>query len=275
MTEFKSFPAKLLLFGEYTVLSGGDALSIPFHKYSGSWNKEIADDRLTDFYNYLRTLDFLNTESIRSISTTPMSFQSSIPTGYGMGSSGALTAASYDIFRKDDISDLDILKQRLSEMEGFFHGNSSGFDPLTSYLNKAILLKEGKIHTIGIPALSNSFFIYDSMQKRQSGKMIQIFNNLMVDDSFKKAVAKLKDLNAMAIDALLLNDRESLFTAFQEISIIQWNYFNEMITEELKSFWKAGLESGNYYLKLNGAGGGGCYLGIGDTFNTDRTSFID
>ena len=75
-------------------------------------------------------------------------FDSSIPKGYGVGSSGALVAAIYDCYALNKITVLENLtRQKLlklksvfSEMESFFHGKSSGLDPLNSYLSLPILI---------------------------------------------------------------------------------------------------------------------------------------
>jgi mevalonate kinase len=61
---------------------------------------------------------------------TGMYFDSSIPQGYGVGSSGALVAAIYDRYAQDKITVLENLtrekllqlKNIFSQMESFFHG---------------------------------------------------------------------------------------------------------------------------------------------------------
>ena len=74
-------------------------------------------------------------------------FKSNIPQGYGLGSSGALVAAFYDRYAKKKI-----LKNIFSEMESYFHGESSGVDPLNCYLGSPILIKsQNEIHITKIP----------------------------------------------------------------------------------------------------------------------------
>ena len=66
-----------------------------------------------------------------------MYFDSSIPQGYGIGSSGALVASIYDQYALDKITVLENLtKEKLQHlktvfaaMESFFHGKSSGLRP--------------------------------------------------------------------------------------------------------------------------------------------------
>ena len=90
-----------------------------------------------------------------------MYFDSSIPQGYGVGSSGALVAAIYDEYASDKITVLENLtrdkllqlKTIFSEMESFFHGKSSGLDPLNSYLSIPILINsKDNIEVTGIPS---------------------------------------------------------------------------------------------------------------------------
>jgi len=79
---------------------------------------------------------------------TSLYFDSSIPQGYGVGSSGALVAAIYDTYAIDKIEATETLtrdkllrlKEIFSLMESFFHGKSSGLDPLNSYLSIPILM---------------------------------------------------------------------------------------------------------------------------------------
>jgi len=75
-------------------------------------------------------------------------FKSSIPLGYGLGSSGALTAAAFDKFYTDKNLDLPELKTLLARSENFLHGNSSGLDPLTIYLDQVLIVEGDRIETI-------------------------------------------------------------------------------------------------------------------------------
>src|SRR5699024_1889521 len=88
-------------------------------------------------------------------------FDSSIPQGYGIGSSGALVAAIYDKYATNKITILENLtrdklnkrKAIFGEMESFFHGQSSGLDPLNSYLSLPILINSKEnIEMAGIPS---------------------------------------------------------------------------------------------------------------------------
>ena len=51
------FPAKILLFGEYSLMQGSNALAIPFRNYFGEWSRSTFDTGsaplLLEFANYL------------------------------------------------------------------------------------------------------------------------------------------------------------------------------------------------------------------------------
>ena len=63
------------------------------------------------------------------------------------------------------------------------------------------------------------------------------------------------------------NDRSFLFHHLWLISKFQWDFFPEMIPTNMRGFWLNGLDSGDYVLKLCGAGGGGYILGFSEKLN--------
>ena len=149
------FYAKILLFGEYGIIKDSKGLAIPFNSYKGvlktaknlTGEAKKSNDSLTAFYNYLKELETnkvsFDLESFKTDIVNGMYFDSSIPQGYGVGSSGALVASVYDKYAIDRITVLENLtrdkllrlKDVFSLMESFFHGKSSGLDPLNSYLS--------------------------------------------------------------------------------------------------------------------------------------------
>ena len=101
----------------------------------------------------------MDLSKLRQDTENGMYFDSSIPQGYGVGSSGALVAAIYDKYAIDKITVLENLtKEKLlklkaifGEMESFFHGKSSGLDPLNSYLSLPILINKNNIESTHLP----------------------------------------------------------------------------------------------------------------------------
>ncbi|MEP6806516.1 MAG: mevalonate kinase, partial [Flavobacterium sp.] len=149
------FYSKILLFGEYGIIRDSKGLSIPYNFYNGALKKiedpsaeAIASNAsLRRYSTYLEALqneqpDLVSFDllSLKNDVETGMYFDSSIPQGYGVGSSGALVAAIYDKYATHKITVLENLtrekllqlKNIFAKMESFFHGKSSGLDPLNS-----------------------------------------------------------------------------------------------------------------------------------------------
>ena len=82
------------------------------------------------------------------------------------------------------------LKQIFSAMESFFHGKSSGLDPLNSYLSIPILINsKDNIEPTGIPSQTTTgkggVFLLDSGIVGETAPMIQIFMEKMKQDGFR------------------------------------------------------------------------------------------
>jgi mevalonate kinase len=211
-----------------------------------------------------------------------MFFDSSIPQGYGVGSSGALVAAIYDKYAKDKITVLENLtrekllrlKTIFSEMESFFHGKSSGLDPLNSYLSLPILIKsKDNIEATGIPSQKTNgkgaVFLLDSGVVGETAPMVSIFMENMKNEGFRSMLKDqfIKHTDA-CVDDFLKGDIKSLFKNTKQLSKIVLNHFKPMIPPQFHELWKKGIETNDYYLKLCGSGGGGYILGF--TENIDR-----
>jgi len=103
-----------------------------------------SNKNLIKLYDYLEAnaseLVSFDFTSFKNDIGSGMYFDSSIPQGYGVGSSGALVASIYDQYAHNKITILENLtrdkllklKEIFSFMESFFHGKSSGLDPLNS-----------------------------------------------------------------------------------------------------------------------------------------------
>lgn len=260
----KKYYSKLLLFGEYTVINGGQALAIPLKKFFGQWEYGQNDKLLKDFLQYALTLENAQKDQLIKAVSEDLYFDSIIPRGYGCGSSGALTAATYDQFFTHKQFGTGELKRKLAEIESFFHGKSSGLDPLVSYLNKTIWLDGANVHLLEATPVTHDFFLVDANLKRKTSHWVKVFLEKQTKDRvFKKALIELEQLNIQAISAFILGDKNNLLSCFKLISQFQRVYFDEMIPAYIQEIWDRGLSSDKYYLKLSGAGGGGYFLGFG------------
>jgi mevalonate kinase len=127
------FYSKILLFGEYGIIKDSKGLSIPYNFYNGALkitnvNTPFAKDsnsKLLDFYDYLKNLNNplvnFNLDKFYRDLKLGMYFDSSIPKGYGVGSSGALVAAVYDYYANDKITILENLtREKLLKLKEVF-----------------------------------------------------------------------------------------------------------------------------------------------------------
>ena len=268
----KSFPAKILLLGEYTILNGSKALAVPYLELSGQWslsplNEEHAKFSHASLEAFLehRSEQYLDYPRLKKDIQNGLWFDSSIPQGFGLGSSGALIAALFETYG-DRQGSLMEDKLSLARLEDYFHGSSSGIDPLVSLIQKPLLIHSFEEVEIYSEKLNlRGFFLLNTNKSRNTGPLVSIYQEKMKDPEFKHGCAEVlsREVN-FAIDSILKNDRSHLFHHLWLISKFQWEYFPEMIPTQMRSLWLKGLESGDYILKLCGAGGGGFILGYSD-----------
>jgi mevalonate kinase len=276
------------LFGEYGIIKDSKGLSIPYNFYNGALkitdvNTPFAKDsnaKLFKFYDYLKNLNSsivnFNLDKFHSDLKLGMYFDSSIPEGYGVGSSGALVAAVYDYYANNKITVLENLtrekllklKDIFSTMESFFHGKSSGLDPLNSYLSIPILINSKKdIKVIGIPSQQRdgegAVFLLDSGEVSTTAPMINIFMEKMKKDGFRKMLNNqfIKYTNS-CVEDFLNGDLSSLFQNTKKLSKVVFDNFKPMIPNKYHSLWQKGIDNDSYFLKLCGSGGGGYILGF-------------
>ena len=295
------FYSKILLFGEYGIIKDSKGLSIPYNFYNGalktdgldSENARKSNSNLKRFVEYLKGINpELVTFDIASFEqdvNAGMYFDSSIPQGYGVGSSGALVAAVYDKYAQDKITVLEnltreklmVLKTIFSEMESFFHGKSSGLDPLNSYLSIPILINsKDNIEATGIPSQKSdgkgAVFLLDSGMIGETAPMVSIFMENMKQEGFRRMLKNqfIKHTDA-CVDDFLKGDFKSLFLNTKKLSKVALNHFKPMIPQQFHALWKNGLDTNDYYLKLCGSGGGGYILGFTEDIEKARQSLKD
>lgn len=274
------FSAKTILFGEYAVLLGGQALAIPVPNFGGSWQKKAPEaarkmqGRLAEFARCeAMQLAEIDADRFQKDLDDGLFFESNIPTGYGLGSSGALTAAVYENYCFNKETELFSLKNKLGLLESFFHGKSSGLDPLISFINKPLLIAGDRIDEVSIAFFEKrpvekaetrpQLFLLDCGQPRQSKPLINWFVEQAADPGFVYEIEQnLLVFNQNSILALIENDWPKLVENWKSISQFQLKNWHPLIPDYLTESWKAGIDSGHYYLKLCGAGGGGFMLGI-------------
>jgi mevalonate kinase len=276
------YAGKLLLFGEYTTIRGSLALALPLPIYEGKWAQDQTDRSnyppLISFIEFLEQKKAaqqlhiqLDLAKFRNEVSQGLYFKSNIPMGYGAGSSGALCAAVYDRFTYAPINRTDeghfaLLKKQLASLEAYFHGSSSGTDPLICYINRPALLEpSGHVKLVRPVASQNMpgyFFLIDTGRARHTAPLVKLFMEKCEDHDFTNHLHhELITYNELAINEYLSGARERLLSHLKDISAFQLSYFKEMIPEDFITIWQLGLDTGQFALKLCGAGGGGFLLG--------------
>lgn len=295
------FYSKILLFGEYGIIKDSKGLSIPYNFYNGalkvdknpSEKAKKSNEGLKRFATYLEGIDDslvqFDMAALKQDLEEGMYFDSSIPQGYGVGSSGALVAAIYYNYAKDKITVLENLtrekllnlKAIFAEMESFFHGKSSGLDPLNSYLSIPILINsKDNIEATGIPAQQSNgkgaVFLIDSGVIGETAPMVSIFMENMKQEGFRNMLKDqfIKHTDA-CVEDFLTGNIKSLFKNTKQLSKVVLNHFKPMIPAAFHDLWKKGLETNEYYLKLCGSGGGGYILGFTEDIEKAKQALSD
>lgn len=298
------FYSKILLFGEYGIIEDSKGLSIPYNFYNGALKSDEnpteeakkSNQSLVKFVVYLKQLQAeqpnlvaFNIDVLQNDVNNGMYFDSSIPQGYGVGSSGALVAAIYDKYAQNKITVLENLtrekllqlKSIFSNMESFFHGKSSGLDPLNSYLSLPILINsKDNIEAAGIPSQSatgkGAVFLLDSGIVGETAPMVNIFMENLKDQGFRKMLkSQFIKYTDSCVENFMQGDIKSLFKNTKELSKVVLSNFKPMIPEQFHQIWQNGIETNDYYLKLCGSGGGGYILGFTQDFEKAKVSLKD
>ena len=295
MLKDSLYYGKILLFGEYGIIEDSMGLSIPYSDYNGKFLISKESNPESRKSNRLLYSFYQNLVELKASNSLPCSldlkafekdlknniyFDSSIPQGFGIGSSGAIVAATYDrycnknkIDSAKDIHNESIIKLKsiFSKLESFYHGTSSGLDPLICYLNLPILIKsKTDLGTVGIPDSNNgkgAVFLLNTGEVGNTQPLVQHFLERCKEEGFRKMLKnKFKKYNDASIDAFLKNEGKSLLKNVKSLSKVLYENFQPMIPKLYRDLWKEGIDTNSYYLKLCGSGGGGYILGFTKDF---------
>ncbi|HCS21470.1 MAG TPA: mevalonate kinase [Bacteroidetes bacterium] len=291
------FYAKILLFGEYGIIEDSMGLSIPYNYYKGKFSFEsdadeksiaLSNANIKAFAAHLRAeqekgmlkakidLDKLDKDIARG-----MHFNSNIPQGFGVGSSGALVAAIYNHYAIDKLEPTDnsarkeilSLKEIFAQMESYFHGKSSGMDPLICYLNIPILMKtKSDLDQVGLPSFNaegkGAIFLLNTGNPGETQPLVNWFLEKLKHDGFRTMVKEqFVKYNDECIKSFLKGDYKPLFASLKKLSKLALDNFTPMIPDLFHKLWEQGIETNAYYLKLCGSGGGGFILGFTPDLN--------
>ncbi len=294
------FHGKLLLFGEHSILSGSKALILPYNLVSAGLvtNGDISRDpgiresnqSLRVFAAYLERYmnrdkepEFIDIMRFKNDLDYGLYCRSTIPGRYGLGSSGAICAAVYHRYgtrgkvRKlpADIQDMIPVRAELSAMESYFHGNSSGIDPLCIYYDQPLqvigpdtVLK----WNAEIMAMTGiRIFLLDSGRMSSTGELVRSFRDKLAVKGLSKGytghyipmVNQVVEQFVRGIPA---------FGELIQLSAIQLEWFEELIPVDFRPVWQYGIDHKSYACKLCGSGGGGYLMGF--TEDVEKTGRV-
>ena len=280
-----SYYSKIILFGEYSMIFDATALMIPLRKFSAQWchssnlsapGAAASNASLQRFADYLSSLDgmeeILDMDSFRQ-ELGELYLDSDVPSGYGLGSSGTLVAAVYDRYALRRTDDLLQLKSLFGQMESFFHGSSSGIDPLQCYLNRPF-----RISSQGVSLLPEDFipsdihvFLADTGKKSNTKPLVQYFKSKRSEAAYLDAfqteyVPCVRD----CIEQLIKGEKQAFFASLRQLTDGQLKFLRPMITDNSIDLF---LERPDFNLgfKISGSGGGGYVLGFTDDIDKTKT----
>jgi mevalonate kinase len=292
------FSAKVMLFGEYSILLGSPALSVPFNNFSASLRIPSGEDdkisvegresnrMLSEYYDKHLSgpgifSDIIDLERFHRDLRSGLYLDSTIPMKYGVGSSGALCAAIYaryafepfELQGRVAMKEMADLRRIFIHMESWFHGKSSGLDPLVIYLRHPLIIREGGITSLaGIPVNSlqerGKLFLLDTGQSRGTATLVPSFLEHFSPQGDRADAGKhLSVLNRSCIMHLCTDQMTDFMMDLKLLSEFQLFNLSAMIPDHIQSSWSEGLESDLFLLKLCGSGGGGFLTGFTPDFD--------
>jgi mevalonate kinase len=278
------FPAKILLFGEYAIVHGGSGLAIPYPEFTGSlefansYNFESGEKNsnlsIRQLQAYLQQNSDLfpgiNLHQLKSDLDDGLYFRSNIPRGSGLGSSGALVAALYQRFGSLENKEPRKIREELSTIESYFHGSSSGTDPLVSLLKKPVIVRQNTVELLpnwNTKLLGLSLYLVDTGISSKTLRLVDWFNARMQNLRFRQAALEEFFIFNEALITAAKNHQPVNMSDLHAVSRYQMETLYPMVPESFRPHFFYGLEQGDFAFKLCGSGGGGFML----CFTKDET----
>ena len=274
------------------MIFGSEALLTPYYSAFGEWSSVInrpsaqafeSNESIRKFYNYLNDNDefrILDLKRFEMEINAGLFFDSNIPLGYGVGSSGALVAAIFDRYKLIEINDIPKLKNFLAKMESFFHGSSSGMDPLQCYLGKPFILSQQTTDNCqqSFTILNDDFmsddihiFLIDTKIKSPTAPLVERFKELRKDATYlDKFDNEYVPLISKCIKSLIDKNNDDFYKYLSQVSKLQIELLSHTIPEETRDYFLTDINKDGFQVKLCGAGGGGFLLGFSN--NIQKTN---
>ena len=282
--------SKVILFGEYSMIFDATALMIPLKRFSAQWRfashlstqgAAASNASLQRFADYLSTenelTDLFDLQRFNHELHYNLFLDSNVPSGYGLGSSGTLVAAVYDAYAKQKTDDFLQLKTLFGKMESFFHGSSSGIDPLQCYLGKPF-----KITPEGVQLLLDDFLkkdihicLIDTKIKSNTKPLVNHFKQQRENPDFlNRFQTDYLPYVKACIDTMIAGDNDLFFASLKQLTQGQLEFLRPMITDNTLDLFAADYNF-HFGVKISGSGGGGYVLGFTDDMEKASASLKD
>jgi mevalonate kinase len=301
----KKYPAKLLLFGEYGLMFGAEALAVPFSRFGGyfavvgesSQTQKQAERKaelvkFAEWYCKSKVAEQLyfplQIGELTNDLDTGLYFASDIPLQYGVGSSGALCAALFDRysnFNEKHNLDGDLQPKLITKMkadfvalESYFHGRSSGLDPLVTFLNRPVRMADGRIEPVELDLGKQPWSIHliDTGITSATSPLVKLFLKKMENKEFAAAFREqYLPVNNELVTAFVQNNEQGFFFCLEKLHEFQHAHFREMIPDAQIPLIRE-LRAKGILVKLLGSGGGGFLIAFapeGVDFPDKKQSF--
>lgn len=280
-----SSPAKVILFGEHSVLYGHSALSmaIPLRTIVSKEVLGIGKCFTFLFPQVKKEYRIPSQSSLSSPSSNGTNFSllndvfemlylkfykgnqmrititSEIPIGSGLGSSAALCIAMAGVFL--ETCDEHLVYDLSLHLENIFHGKSSGIDVMTSLCGGTIIcngsngMPRTNIFTKTKVHLIFPFYVINSNINSSTKKMVSLVRQRRCDlvEEFKEIDEIIENITKE--DACFENINSSIAVA-QKLLSEKFGISTSVIDQLVHCLAEQGL-----FFKITGAGGGGCLIG--------------
>lgn len=271
--------SKVILFGEYSMIFDSTALVLPLKLFSAKWNADRGRSRefmsfsrkeLSRFCGFLRGEErFSNVIDLDVLEEDLQKgwyLDSDVPVGYGLGSSGTVVAAVYDRYAKTPVRDLMRLKDLFSQMESFFHGSSSGIDPLQCYLGRPFRITAEGAELLADGFLKNRLQIclIDTEMKSDTKPLVEYFKRQREKEEYLRDFQRdyLPYVKG-CMDAVIQGNTDCFFKRLQKLTSAQRIFFSPMIPDPVAELFERTYDF-HFGVKILGSGGGGYILGFTD-----------
>ena len=271
--------SKVILFGEYSMIFDATALMIPLKRFSAQWqfpqsrNKAASltsNQSLKQFCKYLSENETLSNlfdlQAFNKDLEEGLFLASNVPSGYGLGSSGTLVAAVYDRYAVQKTDDCLQLKSLFSLMESYFHGSSSGIDPLQCYLGQPFKITSGGVQLLSDDFLKKDIHIclIDTKIKSNTKPLVNHFKAQRENPEFlSRFQSEYVPCVTACIDAMVGGSKELFFSSLKQLTKGQTDFLRPMITDNTLGLFTTD-HGFNFGVKISGSGGGGYVLGFTD-----------